>query len=83
MFYDFYIQNLFLDKKIQDETYQEILGNKSLLKKITQYGGDEVRPINGQIVTISFDAYLKDSPKLVDHSEEFNFILGDGDVIPG
>lgn len=82
-----------VERRIEDETYQEILGNKSLLKKITQYGDQtrsefSRRPMGGQMVTISYEAYLVNehdqSPgKLVDHNDNLNFILGDGDVISG
>lgn len=76
------------ERKIEDETFQEILGNSSLLKKITQYGEENLpefsrRPLNGQMVTIAYEAYLKDSLKLVDHNDNLSFILGDGDVISG
>ncbi len=75
---------------MDEEKFEQILGNESLLKKITQYGiQDELsksRPYNGQVVTIYFEAYLyvdKQVKNLVDHSESLKFILGDGDVIPG
>ena len=76
------------ERKIENETFQEILGNSSLLKKITEYGDQSLsefmrRPMNGQMVTIAYEAYLKDSLKLVDHNENLSFILGDGDVISG
>lgn len=76
------------ERKIENETFQEILGNSSLLKKITQYGEENLpefsrRPLSGQMVTISYEAYLKDSLKLVDHNDNLSFILGDGDVISG
>lgn len=53
------------------------------MKKILKYGDSSVgRPSNGQMVTVSYEAYLKDNrEKLVDHSDNLEFILGDGDVI--
>ena len=76
------------ERNIENETFQEILGNSSLLKKITQYGEENLhefsrRPLSGQMVTIAYEAYLKDSLKLVDHNDNLSFILGDGDVISG
>lgn len=76
------------ERILENETFQEILGNSSLQKKITQYGDQNLsefsrRPLAGQMVTISYEAYLKDSLKLVDHNDNLSFILGDGDVITG
>jgi FK506-binding protein 8 len=75
-------------RNVEKEKFEQILGNKSLLKKITQYGSqDEIqksRPINGQVVTIFYEAYLcvdEKCEKLVDHNENLEFILGDGDVV--
>lgn len=70
------------EKRIEDEKYVKILGNDALQKKILEYGDDVVgRPVNGQMVTISYDAYLKQNrAKMVDHCENYSFILGDGDV---
>ena len=72
-------------RRIEDETFQKMLGNDSLQKKIVEYGeeGEHSRPLNGQMVTISYEAYLKDTDKLVDHNDNLSFILGDGDVISG
>jgi FK506-binding protein 8 len=74
-------------RNVNDESFVKILGNKSLQKKIIEYGeeGDSSRPINGQMVTISYEAYLHEDPiqRLIDHSESMSFILGDGDVISG
>ncbi len=73
-------------RRLEDETFQKILGNDSLQKKIVQYGeeGEMSRPMNGQMVTISYDAFLNDQPdKLVDHNDNLSFLLGDGDVISG
>ncbi len=74
-------------RNLSDETFVKILGNKSLQKKIVEYGeeGDSSRPINGQMVTISYEAYLHEDPnhKLIDHSDNLSFILGDGDVTSG
>lgn len=69
-------------RNIEQEDYEKILGNDSLLKKITQYGED-ARPINGHMVTISYEAFIKDSLKSVEKNENLSFILGDGDVISG
>lgn len=77
------------ERRLEDETYQELLGNKSLLKKITQYGDDSTpdsrRPVNGQMVTISYEAYVTNDAdrKLVEHNDNLEFILGDGDVVSG
>ena len=77
-------------KSAEKEVFESILGNDTLKKKITQYGiQDEVsksRPVNGQIVTMDYEAFLYDNEtpgKLVDNGENFKFILGDGDVING
>lgn len=60
------------------------MGNDSLLKKILEYGDSEVgRPSAGQMVTVCYEAFLKENNKLVDHNENYSFILGDGDVISG
>lgn len=55
------------------------------MKKILEYGDESIgRPTKGQMVTISYEAKLKDDDqKLVDHNENLSFILGDGDVISG
>jgi hypothetical protein len=57
------------------------------MKKIIQYGEEidnrDNRPSNGQMCTISYEAYLKDTQQLVEKSEELSFILGDCDVISG
>jgi hypothetical protein len=69
---------------LENEKYQELLGNSSLLKKIVQYGEEGRRPLNGQMVTIEYEAFPNENPtKLIDHNENLNFILGDGDVIQG
>ena len=72
------------EKRVEDEKYVKILGNDALQKKIVEYGDAESgRPTNGQMVTVTYEAYLKENrDKLVDHSENYSFILGDGDVIP-
>jgi FK506-binding protein 8 len=78
-------------RNINDEGFVKILGNRSLQKKIIEYGeeADGSRPVNGQMVTIAFDAWLHDEDpahqrsRLVDHSESLSFVLGDGDVISG
>ena len=75
-------------RDIKDEVFEKVIGNDSLLKKITQYGDESAaaRPINGHMVTVSYEAYLyndAENRKLVDHSENLQFILGDGDVISG
>ena len=73
-------------RRIEDEKFESLLGNDSLQKKITQYGEDDdmSKPMQGQMVTISFEAFLKDNPeKLVDHNDNLSFILGDNDVITG
>ncbi|CAF0749382.1 unnamed protein product [Brachionus calyciflorus] len=72
------------ERQIENEKYENILGNDSLLKKTLKYGDSVVgRPTNGQMVTINYEAYLKDNrDQLVDHNEDYSFILGDGDVIP-
>ena len=74
-------------RNIDEEKFVKILGNDALQKKITQYGAEDSRPTNGQMVTISYEAYLHNNAdeqhKLVDYSEEYSFVLGDGDVISG
>jgi len=76
-------------RNIEEEQFVKILGNDALQKKITQYGVEDSRPTNGQMVTISYEAYLHNNndndeqQKLVDYSEEYSFVLGDGDVISG
>jgi FKBP-type peptidyl-prolyl cis-trans isomerase len=72
-------------RNIEDEKFVKILGNDTLQKRITQYGVEDSRPTNGQMVTISFEAYLHndDQSKLVDCSDNYSFVLGDGDVISG
>lgn len=71
-------------RNIEDEKFVKILGNDTLQKRITQYGVEDSRPTNGQMVTISYEAYLhNDQQKLVDYSENYSFVLGDGDVISG
>jgi hypothetical protein len=74
-------------RNLEEETYLKILGNDSLMKKITEYGVEDdepnARPRNGQMVTISYDAFLQENNKLVDHNTNLTFILGDGDVISG
>ena len=77
-------------KSVEKEVFEKILGNDSLMKKITQYGiQDELaksRPANGQVVTVDYEAYLyvnEEKQKLVDNAENLKFILGDGDVING
>ncbi len=80
-------------RNLSEETYLKLLGNESLMKKIIQYGVEDdepnARPRSGQMVTVSFEAYLKHNfedeatRKLVDHDDRLTFILGDGDVISG
>lgn len=71
------------ERNLENEKYENILGNGALLKKILKYGDSNIgRPTNGQMVTIGYEAYLKDNrEKMVDHSDNLEFILGDGDVI--
>lgn len=56
-------------RNIENEEWIELLGNKSLRKKITVYGeldakmGTDVRPHRGQMCTIAYEAYtVADSP---------------------
>ena len=58
------------------------------MKKIIQYGeqsedGNDVRARTGQICTISYKAFLKDTETLVESNDDLSFIIGDGDVVPG
>lgn len=70
-------------RNLADEVYEQPLGSESLLKKIVQYGEEDMRPQNGQMCTISYKAFIKDTDQLVEQDDELSFILGDGDVIPG
>jgi FKBP-type peptidyl-prolyl cis-trans isomerase len=71
------------ERSVENEKYEKILGNDALQKKTLVYGDSVVgRPHNGQMVTVSFEGYLKeDRTKLVEHNDNLSFILGDGDVI--
>lgn len=72
-------------KNLAEEKFERILGNDSLMKKIVAYGDESSgqRPLTGQMCTIAYKAYIKDTDKLVEHDDDLNFILGDGDVVTG
>ena len=70
-------------RNLADEVYEQPLGSDSLQKKIVQYGDEDTRPRNGQMCTISYKAYIKDTDEIVEQDDNLSFILGDGDVIPG
>ena len=72
------------EKNLAEEKFERILGNDSLMKKIVAYGDESgPRPLTGQMCTIAYKAYVKDTDKLVEHDDDLNFILGDGDVVSG
>lgn len=75
-------------RNLNEETYEKPLGNDTLQKRIIQYGDEETqykqsRPQNGQMVTISYKAFIKESNEIVEDNEDLTFILGDSDVMPG
>jgi hypothetical protein len=52
-------------RHLKDEKYEELLGNRSLLKKILDYGDIDIndvdesnRPERGQMCTIDYEAFL-------------------------
>jgi len=74
-------------RNLNEETYEKPLGNDTLQKRIIQYGDEETqykqsRPQNGQMVTISYKAFIKESNEIVEDNEDLTFILGDSDVMP-
>ena len=71
------------ERNLDEEKFESILGSDSLLKKIIQYGSEPIRPRTGQMCTISYKAFIKNSEELVEDEENMSFILGDGDVLPG
>ena len=71
------------ERSLNDEIFESILGSDSLLKKTIQYGSEPVRPRTGQMCTISYKAFIKNSEELVEDEENLSFILGDADVMPG
>ncbi len=62
--------------------FLDILGNGSLTKSIIHKGIENNRPRTGQICTITYTGKLEDHT-VVENKENFQFILGDGDVVPG
>jgi FKBP-type peptidyl-prolyl cis-trans isomerase 2 len=62
----------------------DVLGNGSLIKRVLKRGEREKRPKNGQICRISYQMRLASNlNEVVEDNLSFEFILGDGDVVPG
>ena len=55
----------------------EVSWYRCLVTNCDEYGDAESgRPTNGQMVTVTYEAYLKENrDKLVDHSENYSFLL--------
>lgn len=64
----------------QEEEWLDILGSGHLKRKVLKKGNG-VKPINGDVVTVTSEGRLGDGT-VVDKEESCSFTLGDGDVIP-
>lgn len=66
----------------------DILGNQSLLKKVLRPGEAGARPVNGQSVSVHYDAWVMEprtyagSTRGADEGP-YTFVLGDGDAVTG